>query len=155
MHMKCNYDISHIQVKTYTFLLKCLNAKYENVTHPVPCPKSSPTPSHMPMPSVKTVIHVPSITIFQKQSFLFYKSKSIGKTLIFTCFYQVPCVIVGNKFSGSHRMLRTPSDTFANFHHWIHMSNKEYQVFSPEGVSIPPYYTQHTYFSFPFSFMQL
>ena len=53
----CN-AISHIQVKTYAFLLKCLHAMDENVTHPVPCPESSPTPSHMHMPSVKTVIGV-------------------------------------------------------------------------------------------------
>ena len=67
VHMKCNYAVSHIQVKTYTFLLKCLNAKDENVTHPVPCPESSPTPSHMHMLSVKTAIYVPSMTIFPKQ----------------------------------------------------------------------------------------
>ena len=38
----CNV-ISLIQVKTYTFLLKCLHVMDENVTHPVPCPESSPT----------------------------------------------------------------------------------------------------------------
>ena len=43
------------------------------MTHPVPCLESSPTPSHMHMPSVKTVIYVPSMTIFQNKSFLFYK----------------------------------------------------------------------------------
>ena len=31
------------------------------------------------------------------------------------------------------RMLRTPFDTFANFHHWIHMFNQEYWVFHPRG----------------------
>ena len=126
VHMKCNYAISHIQVKTYTFLFKCLHDKDENVTHPIPCPESSPTPSHMHMPSVKTVIYVPSMTIFQNKSFLFYKSKSIGQSPISTCFYQVPCVFVGSEFPGSHRRLRTPSDTFANFHRLIHMSNQEY-----------------------------
>ena len=55
---KCN-AIPHIQVKPYTFLLKCLHAMDENVTHPFPCPESSPTPSHMHMLSVKTVIYVP------------------------------------------------------------------------------------------------
>ena len=39
----CN-AISHIQVKTYTFLLKCLHAMDENVTHPIPCPESSRLP---------------------------------------------------------------------------------------------------------------
>ena len=133
VHMKGNYTISHIQVKTYTFLLKCLNAKDETVTHLVPCPESSPTPSYMHMPSVKAVIYVPSMTIFQNKSYLFYKSKSTGQTPIFTCFYQVLCVFVGSEFPGSHCRLCTPSDTFANFHCCIHMSNQEYRVFHPRG----------------------
>ena len=73
------------------------------------------------------------MTIFQNKSFLFYKSKSIGQTPIFTCFYQDPCVFGGSKFLRSHRRLRTPSDTFANFHCWIYMSNQEYRVFHPMG----------------------
>ena len=40
---------------------------------------------------------------------------------------------MGIKFSGSHRRLHTPSDTFTNFHRWIHMSNQEYRVFHPRG----------------------
>ena len=68
---------------------------------------------------------------FKNKSFLFYKSKSIGQTPIFTCFYQVPCVFLGSEFMGSHRRLRMPSDTFVNFHRWIHMSNQEYHVFHP------------------------
>ena len=110
------------------------------MTHPVPCPESSPTLSHMHMPSAKSIIYVPSMTLFSKQKFLFYKSKSIRQSSISTCFYQVPCVFVGSEFSGSHRRLRTPFDTFANFNRWIHMSNKEYC------------YAQHTYFSFFFFF---
>ena len=112
---------------------QCLHAKDENVTHLVPCLVSSPIPSHMHMPSVKTAIYVPSMTIFQNKSFLFYKSKFIGRTSIFTCFYQVPCVFMGSEFPGSHRRLRMPSDTFMNFHCWIHMSNQEYQVFHSRG----------------------
>ena len=99
-----------------------------------PCLDFSPTPSHMDMPSVKTVIYVPSMTIFPKQKlFFFYKSKSIEQTSIFTYFYQVPCVFVGSEFLGSHRKLHTPSDTFANFHCWIHMSNQEYLIFHLRG----------------------
>ena len=70
---------------------------------------------------------------FQNKSFLFYKSKSIGQTLIFTCFYQVPCVFMGSEFPRSHCRLNTPSDTFVNFHRWIHMSNQEYRIFHPMG----------------------
>ena len=120
----CN-SISHIQVKIYTFLLKYLHAMDENVSHPISCPESSPTSSHMHMPSVKTIIYVPSMTVFQNKIFLSYKSKSIRQSPISTCFYQVPTVFVGRKFPRSHRRLRTPSDTFANFHPWIHMSNQE------------------------------
>ena len=103
------------------------------MTHPVPCPESSPTPSNMHIPSVKTAICVQSVTFFQNKSFLFYKSKSIGQTPIFTCFYQVLCVFVGSEFPGSHRKLRMSSDTFANFHRWIYISNQEYRVFHPRG----------------------
>ena len=74
------------------------------------------------------------MTIFQKKkSLLFYKTKSIRQTSLFTCFYQVPCVFVGNEFPGSHYRLRTPSNTFKNFHCWIHMSNQEYRVFHLRG----------------------
>ena len=38
---------------------------------------------------------------------------------------------MGSEFLGSYRKLRTPSDTFANFHRRIHMSNQEYRVFHP------------------------
>ena len=75
------------------------------------------------------------LPFFQNKSFFFffYKSKSIGQSPISTCFYQVPCVFVGSEFPRSYRRLRTPSDTFVNFHCWIHMSNQEYQVFHPRG----------------------
>ena len=36
---------------------------------------------------------------------------------MFIQFYQIPCVFVGGEFPGSYHRLRTPSDTFANFHH--------------------------------------
>ena len=85
------------------------------------------------MPSVKIIIYVPSMTIVQNKIFLFYKSKFIGQSPISICFYQVSCVFVGSEFSGSHRRLRMPSDTFAIFHRWIHMSNQEYRVFHPRG----------------------
>ena len=67
------------------------------------------------------------------KAFCFINQKSIGQTPIFTCFYQVPCVFVGSEFPGSHRKLSTFSDTFVNFHRWIHMSNQEYWVFHQRG----------------------
>ena len=128
--MQCQF--THLS-KNINIPTQCLHAMDEYVTHLVPCPESSPTSSHMHMLSVKTVIYVPSMTIFPKQKLLFYKSKSIGQTLICTSFYQVSCVFVGSKFLGSHRRLRTPSNTFTNFHRWIHMSNQEYRVFNLRG----------------------
>ena len=78
---------------------------------------------------MKTAIYVPLMTIFPKQKLFVLLSKSIGQSLISTCFYQVSCVFMGSKFLGSHCRLRMLSNTFANFHHWIHMSNQEYGVF--------------------------
>ena len=80
---KCTCNaISHIQVKTYTFLLKCIHVMDENVTHLVPCPESSPTPSHMHMPSVR------SMTIFpKKKAFCFINQNPLDKlqySLVFT-----------------------------------------------------------------------
>ena len=40
---------------------------------------------------------------------------------------------MGSEFSGSHRRLCTPSDTFTNFYRWIHIFNQEYRVFHPRG----------------------
>ena len=38
-----------------------------------------------------------------------------------------------SEFPGSHHWLCTPSNTFANFHCWTHMSNQEYRVFHLRG----------------------
>ena len=83
----CN-AILHIQVKAYTFLLKFLHAMDENVTHPVPCPESSPTPSHMHMPSVKNH-HLCSINdhFSKTQAFCFINQNPLDKlqySLVFT-----------------------------------------------------------------------
>ena len=92
------------------------------------------TPSHMYMPSVKN-FHLCSINdhFSKTKDFCFINQNPLDKLQIFSCFHKVPCVFVGSEFSGSHRWLRTPSDTFANFHRWIHMSNQEYRVFHLEG----------------------
>ena len=83
----CNV-ISHIQVKTYTFLLKCLHAMDENVTHTVPCPKSSLTPSYMHMPSVKNC-HLCSINdhFSKTKAFCFINQNPLDKlqhSLVYT-----------------------------------------------------------------------
>ena len=143
---KCTCNaISHIQVKTYTFQLKCLHAMDENVTHHVPCPESSSTPSHMHMSSVKPVIYVPSM-IIQNKSLLFYKSKSIGQTPIFTCFYQVPCVFVGSEFPGSQSRLCMPSNTFANFIAGCICLTKNTRFFTRWGIYPFLLYPTHVFF---------
>ena len=91
------------------------------------------------------------MTIFPKQKLFFYKSKYIEQTPIFTCFDQVPCVFVDSEFPGSHRRLRTPFDTFTNFHRWIHMSNQEYLIFYPIGyLSLLAIPNTHIFISFFF-----
>ena len=112
---KCTCNaISHIQVKTYTFLLKCLHAMDENVTHPVPCPESSPTPSHMHMPSVKTVIYVPSMTIFfQNKTFcVISKTHLIYQNLV--CLYICGQRIFGFSQQDAARLF----EIFTGFHRW-------------------------------------
>ena len=53
---------------------------------------------------------------------------------------------MGNEFSRSHRRLHTPSDTFVNFHRWIHMSNQEYWVFTRGGIYPFLLYPTHVFF---------
>ena len=67
------------------------------------------------------------------KSFCFINQNPLDKLRYSLVFYQVSCVFVGSEFSGSHRRLCMPSDTFANFHLWIHMYNQEYRVFHPRG----------------------
>ena len=114
---KCTCNaISHIQVKTYTFLLKCLHAMDENVTHPVPCPKSSPTPSHMHMSSVKTVIYVPSMTIFQNNFFFCFINQNpldnLRYQLVFTKFLVFLCVANFRGLTAGFACLPTLLQTF-------------------------------------------
>ena len=58
------------------------------MTHSVPYFESSLTPSHMHMPSAKTVIYVPSLTIFSKtKAFCFINQNPLDKlrySLVFT-----------------------------------------------------------------------
>ena len=114
---KCTCNaISHIQVKTYTFLLKCLYAIDANVTHPIPFSESSQTPSHMHMPSVKTVIYVPSMTIFPKQKFFFFLNQhpldNLRYQLVFIKFPVFLCVVNFRGLTTGFACLLTLSRTF-------------------------------------------
>ena len=91
---KCTCNaISHIQVKTYTFLLKCLHVRDENVTHLVPCPESSSTPSHMHMPSVNR--HLCSINdhFSKTKAFCFINQNPMDK-LRYSLFFTKSCVFL-------------------------------------------------------------
>ena len=104
----------------------------------------------MHKPSVKTVIYVPSMTIFPKKK-TFYKTKFIGKTPIFTCFYQVPCVFVGSEFLVSYRRLRKPRH-FYGLSPLGTMSDHNWQVFTRVGIYPFLLYLTHVFFiSFFFS----
>ena len=58
----------------------------------------------------------------ENQSLVFH---SLDNPPIFILVYLIPCVYLGREFLGSHCRLRMSSDTFVNFHRWIHMSDQE------------------------------
>ena len=85
------------------------------MTHPVPCHESSPTPSHMHMPSVKTVIYVPSMTIFPKKAFCFINQNPLDKlrySLVFTKSYVFLWVTNFRGLTAGFARLPTLSRTF-------------------------------------------
>ena len=126
------------------------------MTHPVPCPESSPTPSHMHMLSVKTIIYVPSMTIFPKQKhfvltkeFCFINQNPLDKlrySLVFTKSHVFLWVANFQGLIAGFAHLPTLSQNFIAGYICLTKNIG----FSPEGVSIPSCYTQHKYFSFPF-----
>ena len=116
------------------------------MTHPIPCPESSLTPSHMQMPNVKnqtkpnrpmSAIDVPPMTIsFQNKSFLFYKSKAIGRFPISTCIFQIECVFMhlwATNFWVYTVLRRTPFQHFYSLSRPMIMSNCECRVFHLGG----------------------
>ena len=86
------------------------------MTHSVPCPESSPTPSHMHMPSVKNVIYVPSMTNFPKKNvFCFISQNPLDKlrySLVFTKSYVFLWVANFRGFIAGFARLPTLSQTF-------------------------------------------
>ena len=67
------------------------------------------------------------------KAFCFINQNPLGNLRYQLVFTKFRVFFVGSEFPGSHHRLRTPSDTFTNFHRWIHMSNREYRVFHPRG----------------------
>ena len=104
------------------------------MTHLVPCLDSSPTPSHMHMPSVKTVIYVPSMTIFPKQKlFCFINQNPLDKPQMFI--YLVKSRVFMHLWATDFLVFttghRTPSQHFYGLSQSMIMSNCNYRVFYP------------------------
>ena len=78
------------------------------MTHPIPCPKSSPTPSHMHMPSVK------NRTVIMFHQWPFFKTKAF-------------CFINKNPLDGSRYQL-----TFPKFRLFMHLWVTYFQVYTVE-----------------------
>ena len=127
----CN-AISHIQVKTYAFLLKYLHAMDENVAHPVPCPESSSTPSHMHMSSVKIIIGVSpnELTHWTTLQYLF----NFIKSRVFLWVKNFRGLIA------SFARLLTLSQTFIV--RYICLTKNKIWVFHPEGRFAPSCFMQ-------------
>ena len=78
----------------------------ENVTHPIPCPDSSPTPSHMHMPSVK------NRTVIMFHQWPFFKTKDF-------------CFINQNPLDGSRYQL-----ALSKFRVFMHLWAMDFRVYT-------------------------
>ena len=141
---KCTCNaISHIQGKTFTFLLKCLHAMDENVTHHV----LTDSLTHAYAKCENHHLYSINDHFSKTKAFCFINQNPLDKLRYLLVFTK-------SRVFWSHRRLRMPSDTFSNFLRWIHMSNQEHRVFHPRGylslLAIPNTCT----FPFLFSFMQ-
>ena len=107
--------------------------------------ESSPTPSHLHMPSVKNRQGRPSLDPFSKTKVFCF---GYPQCLLISLSSNVCYAFVGHGFSGSHR--RTPQ-AYTTFFYWFSLMISclnHIPSFSPEGVSIPTCFTHlHTYFS--------
>ena len=79
------------------------------------------------------------------KSFCFINQNQLDK-LRYSFVFTKSCVFMVSEFPGSLHRLRTSFNTFANFHHWIHMSNQEYRVFHPRGISPYLLHPTHVFF---------
>ena len=75
---------------------------------------------------------------FKNKRFLFYISTpwTVSEKPLYS---KAMCLLWVMNFLGFHRRRRTPFDTFADFHRWMHSLTKN-TCLLPEGVSIPSYY---------------
>ena len=128
----------------------------ENVTHPIPCPESSLTPSHMYIPSVKTKSSFCSINghFFKTKVFCFINQNPLEASRYQFSFpkFHVFMHLWATDFWVYTAGYRTPFQQFFGLSPPVIMSNRECRVFHPRGGggggSTPTCYAQHTYFSF-------
>ena len=121
------------------------------MTHPIPCPKSLPTPSHMYMVSVKTK---PSLCYindhFSIQTIFFINQNSLDDSQYQFAFpkFRVFMHLWAINFRVYNARRRTPFQHFYGLSPSVIMSNCECRVFHPRRGSTPTCDTQHTNFSF-------
>ena len=117
------------------------------MTHPVLCPESSPTPSHMHMPSAKTVIYVPSMTIFPKQKLFFFINQNpldnLRYQLVFTKFRVFLWVANFRGLTAGFARLPTLSQTFIVGYICL---TKNIGFFTRGGIYPFLLYPTHTFF---------
>ena len=121
------------------------------MTHPIPCPESSPTPSHMYMSSVKTKLPFCSINghFFKIKAFCFINKNSLDGSRYQLDFPKF-CVFI-HLWATDFRVYivecRTPFQHFYSLSPSVIMSH-ECRVLHPGRGSTLTCYAQHTYFSF-------
>ena len=59
---KCTCNDNQTHSSKFMILLECLHVMDENVTHPIPYPESSPTPSHMQVAKYELLSFFPMTT---------------------------------------------------------------------------------------------
>ena len=120
--------------------------------HPVPCPESSPTPSHIYMSSVKTKPSFCSINgnFFKTKVFCFINQNPLDGSQYQLAFpkFRVFMHLWATDFRVYTAGNRTPFQHFYGLSPPVIMSNHECQVFHSGGESSLTCYAQHTYFSF-------
>ena len=146
--MQCNFTHSS---KTIQFLLKCLYAMDENVTHLVSCPESSPTPSHMHMPSVKSYLCSINDHFSKTKAFCLINQNPLDK-LRYSLVFTKSRVFLWYRIFGVSLMLLKPRH-FYGLSPLGTMFDHNWRVFHLRGyLSILA--ISNTYFSFPFFVMQ-
>ena len=131
----------------------------ENVTHPIPCPESSSTSSHMHMPSAKnqTVIMFHQWSFFKTKAFCFIHQNPLDGSRyrlafpMFRVFMHLWAMDFPVYTAGRHM----PFQYFYDLSPPVIMSNRECRVFHPRGRGIYPNLLCPTHIFFIFKTVRL